>query len=160
MKIAAFDLGTKCGWAIQLESGAWTYGHLELKTGRYSGGGARYVLFNTELVQLIGLDAGGPDLVVFEEVRRHLGVDAAHVYGGLLAVLTAFCERHSIPYQGVPVATIKKHATGKGNASKGQMVSAARGQLMLQRQGPISLTEDEADAICLLDYAVSTYKKT
>lgn len=27
--------------------------------------------------------------VTFEEVRRHLGVDAAHVYGGVLATLTA-----------------------------------------------------------------------
>jgi Holliday junction resolvasome RuvABC endonuclease subunit len=57
-------------------------------------------------------------LVVFEEVRRHAGVDAAHAYGGFMGQLTAWCEHHQIPYQGVPVGTIKKHATGRGNASK------------------------------------------
>ena len=60
--------------------------------------------------------------VYFEEVRRHMGVDSAHVYGGLLATLTAWCEHHQIPYQGVPVGTIKKNATGKGNASKDEMI--------------------------------------
>jgi hypothetical protein len=64
--------------------------------------------------------------VYFEEVRRHLGVDAAHVYGGLLATLTAWCERHQIPYQGVPVGTIKRHATGKGNAGKAEVIAAMK----------------------------------
>ena len=31
-----------------------------------------------------------------------------------------------IPYRGIPVATIKKRATGKGNADKGQMIAAAK----------------------------------
>jgi hypothetical protein len=31
---------------------------------------------------------------------------------------SAWCERNSVAYQGVPVATIKRHATGKGNAPK------------------------------------------
>ena len=30
--------------------------------------------------------------------------------------LTAWCEEHELPYQGVPVGTIKRYATGKGNA--------------------------------------------
>ena len=30
----------------------------------------------------------------------------------------------SIPYQGVPVGTIKKHATGKGNAGKDEMIAS------------------------------------
>jgi hypothetical protein len=64
--------------------------------------------------------------VYFEEVRRHAGVDAAHAYGGFMAHLTAWCEHHQIPYQGVPVGTIKKHATGKGNANKDQMIGAVR----------------------------------
>jgi hypothetical protein len=58
----------------------------------------------------------------FEEVRRHAGVDAAHAYGGFMGHLTAWCEHHQIPYQGVPVGTIKKHATGKGNAGKDEMI--------------------------------------
>ena len=91
----------------------------------------------------------GIDAVYFEEVRRHAGVDAAHAYGGFLAHLTAWCEHHQIPYQGVPVGTIKKHATGKGNASKDAMISAAR-EIGLDPQD-----DNEADALALLNFAIA-----
>lgn len=149
MKILAFDLGTSCGWAKSLHGGGCVYGTLDLSAGRFSGGGMRYVRFGNELATLIE----GVDLVVFEEVRRHMGVDAAHVYGGLLAVLTAKCESAKIPYEGVPVGTIKKHATGKGNASKSEMVLAAGSWAT----GTADLTDDEADAICLLRYAIERF---
>ena len=70
--------------------------------------------------------ADGIDTLHFEEVRRHVSTDAAHAYGGFLATLTAWCEHQRIPYQGVPVGTIKKHATGKGNANKAAVIAAAR----------------------------------
>lgn len=84
----------------------------------------------------------------FEEVRRHVSTDAAHVYGGFLATLTAWCEHHGIPYQGVPVGTIKKHATGKGNASKDEMMAAVRAR------GHVPADDDEADALALLHWAI------
>lgn len=90
----------------------------------------------------------GLDQVVFEEVRRHAGVDAAHAYGGFLGQLTAWCEHHQIPYQGVPVGTIKKHATGKGNASKEEMILAVRAK------GHHPADDNEADALALLGWAV------
>jgi hypothetical protein len=65
------------------------------------------------------------DVVVYEEVRRHRGVDAAHVYGGVVAQITAFCEEEGIPYRAYPVGTIKKRATGKGNADKVAVARAA-----------------------------------
>lgn len=87
--------------------------------------------------------------MVFEEVRRHAGVDAAHAYGGFLAQLTAWCEDHQIPYQGVPVGTIKKHATGKGNANKQAMIAAA------QARGLTPVDDNHADALALLDWALA-----
>lgn len=48
-------------------------------------------------------NAGGLSLAVFEEVRRHLGVEAAHSYGSFCGILTAWCESHQIPYSGVAV---------------------------------------------------------
>ena len=83
------------------------------------------------------------ELVVFEEVRRHAGVDAAHAYGGFMGQLTAWCEHHQIPYQGIPVGTIKKHATGRGNASKEEMIDAIRSK------GHHPTDDNEADAIAL-----------
>jgi Holliday junction resolvasome RuvABC endonuclease subunit len=90
------------------------------------------------------------DAVYFEEVRRHVGVDAAHAYGGFLAHLTAWCEHHQIPYQGVPVGTIKKHATGKGNADKAAMMAAVRAK------GFLPADDNEADALALLLWAMAT----
>lgn len=88
------------------------------------------------------LDGHRVDAVAYEEVRRHLGTSAAHVYGGLVAVITSVCEERAIPYASVPVATAKRQATGKGNASKSEMVEAARRQW-----GVEAATDDEADAL-------------
>ena len=70
--------------------------------------------------------------------------------GGLLATLTAWCEHHNIPYQGVPVGTIKKHATGKGNAGKTEVMDAMRAL-----GHPVS-DDNEADALALLHWALDT----
>lgn len=107
----------------------------------------RYLRFKHWLTE-IKQSANGIDAVYFEEVRRHLGVDAAHAYGGFMAHLTAWCEHHQIPYRGVPVGTIKKHATGKGNASKGEMIAAAKAR------GHAPADDNEADALALLHYAI------
>jgi len=114
--ILAIDLGTTTGWAIRNEFGI-TSGSVSFKQDRFQGGGMRYLHFQQWLNQLPQVD-----IVYFEEVRRHLGVDAAHAYGGFLSHLTSWCERLQIPYQGIPVGTIKKFITGKGNASKLEVI--------------------------------------
>ncbi len=58
--------------------------------------------------------------------------------------LAAWAEHHSIPYSGVPVGTIKKHATGKGNADKAAMMAA------VTALGFAPLDDNEADALALL----------
>lgn len=87
---------------------------------------------------------GGLDAIYFEEVRRHRGTTAAHVYGGLLGVLTSWCEDREIPYQGIPVGTIKRQATGRGNVDKDQMIAAAN------KAGIVTTSSDEADAYWIL----------
>ena len=94
--------------------------------------------------------AGGIDVVYFEEVRRHLGTDASHIYGGFLAGLTAWCEQQGIAYQGVPVGTIKRFATGRGNADKQAMIAAIR------ERGFEPADDNEADAIAILLWAIET----
>ena len=147
--ILTLDLGTQTGWALRDRDGAVTSGSESFKPQRFEGGGMRYLRFKRWLTE-IKQSCDGIDAVYFEEVRRHAGVDAAHAYGGFMAHLTAWCEHHQIPYQGVPVGTIKKHATGKGNANKDQMISAAR------LRGHAPADDNEADAIALLHWAVET----
>jgi len=143
MTILALDLGTQTGWALTSRDGSITSGSQSFKPQRFEGGGMRFLRFKRWLIE-IKQSVDGIDAVFFEEVRRHAGVDAAHAYGGFMAHLTAWCEHHRIPYQGIPVGTIKKHATGKGNASKDEMVAAARAR------GHAPTDDNEADAIALL----------
>ena len=147
--VLAIDLGTATGWAMRTLEGQITHGVAGFRPGRYEGGGMRYLRFKRWLSELRTL-ATEIHSVYFEEVRRHVGVDAAHVYGGLLATLTTWCEHHNIPYQGVPVGTIKRHATGKGNASKTAVSDAMRAL------GHAVNDDNDADALALLHWALDT----
>ena len=143
--ILALDLGTKTGWAMSQRGEVILTGMINLKGGRFEGGGMRFLRFEQ---WLNSLDIK-PTVVVFEEVRRHLGTDAAHVYGGLLAILTKWCESNKIPYKGYGVGTIKKFATGKGNALKEHMIAAA------QKHRPEITDDNEADAFWILQLCLS-----
>ena len=147
--ILALDLGTTTGWAMHTADGNTVSGTQSFKPGRFEGGGMRYLRFRGWLAEMQA-SAGGISTVYFEEVRRHAGVDTAHAYGGFLATLTAWCEHHQIPYSGVPVATIKKHATGKGNAGKDEVIAAMRAK------GHPVTDDNEADALALLHWAIDT----
>ena len=145
--VLALDLGTTTGWAIRGHDGLITTGTTSFRPGRYDGGGMRYLRFTSWLTELDRLS--GPIAAIwFEEVRRHAGTDAAHVYGGLMASLTAWGELRGIPYEGVPVGTIKRHATGHGNAPKQAMIVAARAR------GYSPADDNEADAIAILHWAL------
>ena len=147
--LLALDLGTTTGWALHGADGLITSGTVSFKPSRYDGGGMRYLRFTNWLTEIDRLS--GPIAAIwFEEVRRHAGTDAAHVYGGLMATLTAWAEQHGVPYQGVPVGTIKRHVTAKGNAGKEAVLAAVRAR------GFSPADDNEADAIALLLWAVET----
>lgn len=149
-RILALDLGTQTGWALASRDKSITSGSESFRPGRFEGGGMRFLRFKRWLTEIKN-SVDGIDAVYFEEVRRHVGVDAAHAYGGFMAHLTAWCEHHQIPYQGVPVGTIKRHATGKGNADKPAMLAAMRAR------GHSPVDDNEADALALLRWAIDTH---
>jgi Holliday junction resolvasome RuvABC endonuclease subunit len=143
----ALDLGTTTGWAIKSRDSQIAHGFVSFKSQRFEGGGMRFLRFKHWLAEIKTM-TGEINAVYFEEVRRHVGVDAAHVYGGLMATLTTWCEHHRIPYQGVPVGTIKKHVTGKGNAGKADVIAAMRAL------GHPVTDDNEADALAILHWAL------
>ncbi len=145
--ILALDLGTTTGWALRDRTGRITSGSQSFKPQRFEGGGMRYLRFGRWISE-IQTSVSELQFLYFEEVRRHVSTDAAHAYGGFLATLTAWCEHHGVPYQGVPVGTIKKHVTGKGNASKDEMMAAMRAR------GYLPTDDNEADALALLHWAI------
>ncbi|MFM7631194.1 MAG: hypothetical protein ACKO43_05220, partial [Alphaproteobacteria bacterium] len=77
--ILALDLGTITGWALQSAKGLITSGTVSFKPSRFEGGGMRYLRFERWLSEIL-FPLDWIDVVYFEEVRRHLGVDAAHAY--------------------------------------------------------------------------------
>lgn len=146
MNILALDLGTKCGYAMQATSESIVSGTWDLRPSKFDSAGQRFVMFRQALQKKHSIWPLG--MVFYEEVRAHMAIDAAHVYGGMVAILQAFCLEHKIEYRGVPVGTIKKHATGKGNAKKPAMVAAA-----IKLYPSIHIIDDNhADALCILNW--------
>ena len=64
-----------------------------------------------------------------------------------MAHLTAWAEANEIPYRGVPVTTIKRHAT---NADKEAVIAAVRAL------GFDPADDNEADALALLGWALGS----
>lgn len=147
--ILALDLGTTTGFALQLSGGGIESGTVSFRPSRYDGGGMRYLRFHRWL-DSIAADTTDISAIYFEEVRKHAGTDAAHLFGGFLATLSSWCEQFGIPYQGVPVGTIKRFIAGKGNADKAAVIEAIRGR------GFKPADDNEADAIAILLWAIET----
>lgn len=145
--VLSLDLGTRMGWASSNSFGRISSGINNFKPNRFDGGGMRYLLFERWLNLIYS--ASPIKIVYFEEVRGHIGTDAAHIYGGFMGTLTSWCEERKIPYQGIHVSTIKKFIAGKGNASKQDVIQAVKGR------GFCPADDNEADAISLLLYALS-----
>lgn len=138
--ILSFDLGTTTGWAMMV-NGKISSGSVNFQPTRFDSSHSRYTQFRRWLATN---DNRAVDEVVYEAVRRHNGAIAAQTYGGFMATLQMWCDAKSIPYEGVAVGTIKKFATGHGNASKLSMVEA------MEKRGHKPRDANEADPLALL----------
>ena len=137
------DLGTSCGYAYALvERGRNWFdkppvvgvGLLDLSAGPFDSGALRFLRLR-QVLHIIK-----PDIVGFEDVKYtpaetitkfNVGAIMARAatscefFGGMKSVLSTYCEEFDVPCQGFPIGTIKKRATGKGNANKEDMIKAA-----------------------------------
>lgn len=151
MRILAIDPATACGWAVRHADGAYDSGVWDLAPRRHEGGGMRFLRLRSYLREL--LDAFPPTFVAYEEVRMHRGVDASHVYGGVVAVISEECELRKIPYTAIHYAHAKKRATGKGNADKVAMIAATA--VRWPREQPYD--DNEADARWIAETAFDAH---
>lgn len=146
-RILALDLGTKFGWAHQDEGGRISWGTEKLVRHKARPGGV-FSDFSHWLA--VRLSKGLPEAVVIENVRRHSSTLAAHAFGGYRAVVMMRCESLAIPLYQLEVPRIKKVASGKGSASKTEMIESVR------NLGFAVDDDDEADAVAIL----YTYRQT
>jgi hypothetical protein len=144
VSILALDLATLTGWAAET-NGVRESGVVECSAHKGETKGWRFVRFN---VWLYGWKDLGLKLVVYEH-PHHRGGAATECAYGLSTRVEEFCSRHYIRCESVHTATLKKHATGHGHATKDMMVK------MAQVLKPGVSDDNESDALWLLDYAKS-----
>jgi len=119
MNILALDPATKCGWAVSpLISGVW-----DLSIRKDESAGMRLMRLKAKLTETH--QKHKLDIVAYEAARATRFKGAAVVQASIQAVLIMFCEENNIEYVGYSPSEIKKFATGKGNASKEDMINAA-----------------------------------
>ena len=138
--LLALDIATNTGFCTATASGTWN-----LAPKRDESAGMRCIRFKGKLKEICEIE--GIKLVVFE-MAAGFHKNALIVEAELIGVLKLFCEENGIQYKSYPPASIKKDATGKGNAKKDQMIEAA------QKYKPGVTSNDEADAIHIYHYAI------
>jgi len=162
MRTIAIDQATKTGWA------SWDGTHTasgvqDFKLKRGESPGMRYIRFEAWLREIC--DLVRPGLLVYEE-PHHRGGAATEVAYGLVGIIKKEAATRKIEHTSVHTATLKKWATGKGNASKEEMVAAAndwpaREGLIYEGTEKLYHVEDdnEADASLMLAYAREQFEK-
>jgi Holliday junction resolvasome RuvABC endonuclease subunit len=118
MRILALDFATKTGWATAGLSGVQVF-----DTKRGESPGMRFLRFRAWLAETIALSQ--PAVIAYEQPHHRGGPATEVAYGFLTEVKTA-CAGKMIELMPVHSSTLKKWATGKGNAGKGEMVFEAR----------------------------------
>lgn len=101
---------------------------------------AKYAVFYDKIKNYIK----HADVVVYEKVRRHISADSAHAYGAFEAMLQIACIELNIECVTLEVSSIKKSATGKGNATKDEMIAA------VNAKGHNVGDDNAADAVAMI----------
>ncbi|WP_343499668.1 hypothetical protein [Achromobacter denitrificans] len=149
--VLALDLGTKLGWAVRARDGKVWHG-TEVFTPRKSWTpGQRWLRARSFLTDLIVRHQA--TVIAYEDVKRHVGTDAAHAYGAFLCIVQMVADSHRATLQPVGVKTIKKYWTGNGNADKDAMTAQAK------VRGYRPETDNDSDALAILHWAVDQERK-
>jgi hypothetical protein len=138
--VLGLDLGTNCGYAIGLvrpngdvDVEPWSMGLWDLSTGRYDTGNLGFLRLRRFLAMV------SPTIVYYEDVKytpeeaitrynaaRILAraATSSELIGAFKQTLCLWCEDHGAACLGIPIGTIKRMATGRGNANKEDMIRA------------------------------------
>lgn len=172
--VLGLDLGTNCGYSYcfintKIESKTRIHaGQLDLSAGPYDSGAIRFI----RLRQF--LSAIKPDLICYEDVKytpsgqgfMSVGAIIARAapacewFGALKATVSTWAEENNVPCSGVPIGTIKKRATGKGNANKVDIIKACNSEFGFDfdHEGYESSGADNiADSVYVCALAIETY---
>ena len=97
------------------------------------------------------------DFLVFEDVQFSRYTMQTQLWASLRAAVWLFCYNYDVPRDCIAVGTLKKLATGAGNADKSAMIAAATEQFPTV---DFKLDDNAADALHLLQWAITLTKRT
>ena len=146
MTICALDLATTTGYA-SVSHGIVMSGTFKCRQSSKEPWGLCFLRFKRFLREWLIQEK--PEQLWYEDVRRWSSGDAAKAYCGLRAVMLMECEAHGVEVIGAAVGTIKKSFTGKGNATKQDMIDVA-----CVKYGNHITDDNEADALAILELAI------
>lgn len=151
VRVLAIDPGTSCGWAIRDSHGLWMSGVWNLAPPRGSSPGTRYLYLLARLNEILS-SVGSLDLVAVEQAHNRGGA-ATEYANGVVTHVQSWCAERGIEHAKIHSRNAKKLATGKGNASKDEMVDAARAKW----PGYTFASDDECDARWIAEAAMKEY---
>jgi len=162
VRVIGLDLGTKCGFAVcdlqkdkPLDGQLIVAGIWDLSVGPFDSGALRHL----RLRQFLAVTK--PDFISFENVKYTPPAEqfkgrlspaaivaraatSQEFLGGLKMTVLSWAEANGVPTQPQDIGTIKKYATGKGVASKLDMVRAANTKYGMNL---VDSSEEEARAV-------------
>lgn len=149
VNILALDQATKCGVAFETRKmkGKYECRLWDLTKKTKESDGVKWLRFESHIDKLI--KEHEIEIIAYElPAGQHMGAKLHSAK--LIAIIERIAELRGIQYIEHSSMTIKKFATGKGNAKKEQMVEAAKVKL-----GYEGIDDNEADALWMLMYTKS-----
>ena len=152
MNILAIDQAIHTGWAT-CHSGKIESGVCDFSIKSHESRGMIYVKLEKWLND-ISCDRLEFDLIIYEQTH-HRGGAATAISGAMVGVIVSFAEKCNRPvnYTSVQSLQLKKATTGKGNATKADMMAWFKDKI-----GRDPISDDEADAMAMLYYAMDKYQ--
>jgi Holliday junction resolvasome RuvABC endonuclease subunit len=165
------DLGTRTGFSMveylpdELPKYEKTYmGQFDLQVGDWETVTMKFI----RLRQF--LNFARPDVLFFEDVKQEVSINKMHMMGGIIrsvemlgalkAHVVEWAESNDVPAHGFTIGAIKRHATGKGNANKVDMILACNekfGSELDPEKYELTGVDNIADAAWVLDMGMATY---
>lgn len=171
LTVVGLDLATTTGYAFRTHdrvtgepTGPLYLGLWDLSAGQYDSGAIRFARLRRFLLEL------NPSLVLMEDAKVQMSdlggpkfrvhalmltaLKSSELFGALKGTVAAWCEEFGVPCQSYNVKAIKKFATGKGNASKEDMIHACNAKFESTLVAKEDGTDNAADAAFIYQMGV------
>jgi len=147
--ILGIDPASKTGWCLMRSGRVYESGTQDFTKSKGESNGAVYLRFRTWLKSLL---SNHQIKIVVYEYTYSRGQAAEEILTNLRGRIQEECTVLSVEFAAVPATTLKKWATGKGNAKKDQMMARAVAYL-----GRPPIDDNEADAVMVSAWGHEEY---